>query len=772
MTTFDCTTGKSAGPLQGARVLELTTGIAGRMATGYLALLGADVVAVRSASVVTAPRDQVADLGKRIVEGDVAGADIRGLIAHAEVIVTDDVAGLTAVTPVGASPVILSMSTYAAGSPFDGMGDSEAEVQAVSGLASMTGPSDEAPLRVGPDAATQSAALYAAIAAIAGLIERARVGEGRLARLSVHDAAMALARSAFSRTSESGHAEVRSGNRQPAAQSEPTGAFPAGGGGDNDWVYMHANSDRLWPRLLTAMGRDDLLDDPRFASEEARLRNAADVHAVVNEWTSQRSKEEVVAVLGAAKVPIGATLTVDDLLADEALLAAGQFADIDVDGRSVRVPWLPFSFDGTDVPLPTLPERLDNGDAAGWAGPARQRTVPSTWTERAKEDGGPLSGIRVADLTQALSGPAATQVLALLGAEVTRVRSPLGEGLGVDRPWLKLDMLTMNKRSATLNLKDAADLAVFRAFAADSDVVAENFAPGTMDRLGLGADVLRALQPNLVIASVKGFPSGSKYESLLAFEPVGESMGGGCALTGRSDGTPMLPGPFLADMGSGLAAAMGILAVLYQRTGGAGGAVVTTSMQGTVATIYARFALGLRALGGVPVRRNGFADLEAPEGVADAYKCGGGGMNDYVYVDLTSTASRDLLAAVIGDGAVPTTIRGHAAAIDTAEARTLREGIEMWASELSKYQASERLRAAGITAAPIVDTLEALDDPSASERGTVVLVDHPVRGAVPHLGFPVLFSGFPVKLSAAPTLDEHTDELRASYGPLVEEVTL
>src|SRR5690606_11828339 len=148
-------------------------------------------------------------------------------------------------------------------------------------LVGITGDPGAAPLRVGPDAATQAAAVYGASGVLAALIGGARTGEGQDVDVAVHEAAINIARPHFSRSSESGEAARRPGNRQPAAQAEPTGAFPAAGGGADDWIFLHGSSDHLWERLLTAIGRRDLLDDERFADETTRLANAEACRQVV-----------------------------------------------------------------------------------------------------------------------------------------------------------------------------------------------------------------------------------------------------------------------------------------------------------------------------------------------------------------------------------------------------------------------------------------------------------------------------------------------------------
>src|SRR5271170_2748648 len=178
-----------------------------------------------------------------------------------------------------------------------------------------------------------------------------------------------------------------------------------------------------------------------------------------------------------------------------------------------------------------------------------------------------LAGIKVLDLTQFEAGTTCTEALAWMGADVVKVENPDGGEAGrrgVADPYYFM-AYSANKKSITVNLKSERGLQLVKEMAKRADVFVENFAPGAIERLGLGWEVLHALNPRLVYAQVKGFGEGSPYENNLAFDMIAQACGGTMAITGERDGRPCKPGPTLGDTGTGMLLAIGILGALYQR---------------------------------------------------------------------------------------------------------------------------------------------------------------------------------------------------------------
>ncbi|MBV9858678.1 MAG: CoA transferase, partial [Alphaproteobacteria bacterium] len=181
-----------------------------------------------------------------------------------------------------------------------------------------------------------------------------------------------------------------------------------------------------------------------------------------------------------------------------------------------------------------------------------------------------LDGVRVVDFTQFEAGPSCTEALAWLGAEVVKIENPKTGDPGrrlrtgqsphepSDDPWY-FHQFNANKKSVTLNLKAPRGFEIVRDLLRKADVMVENMAPGTIERLGLGYDAVRDLNPGIVYCQVKGFGEGSPYQNFLAFDMIAQAMGGTMSVTGEPDRPPSKPGPSFGDTGTGMLMAISIL---------------------------------------------------------------------------------------------------------------------------------------------------------------------------------------------------------------------
>ena len=197
---------------------------------------------------------------------------------------------------------------------------------------------------------------------------------------------------------------------------------------------------------------------------------------------------------------------------------------------------------------------------------------------------GCLAGIRVLDLTQFEAGTTCTEALAWMGADIAKVENPKGgeagrTGFGDAYYFM---MYNANKRSITVNLKSERGLALVKEMVKQADVFAENFAPGAVERLGLGYDVVSAINPGIIYAQVKGFGDGSPYEKGLAFDPIAQAAGGSMSITGELGGRPVKPGPTIGDTGTGMLLAFSIVSALFDRTRTGKGKRLQVAMQDSV----------------------------------------------------------------------------------------------------------------------------------------------------------------------------------------------
>ena len=203
-----------------------------------------------------------------------------------------------------------------------------------------------------------------------------------------------------------------------------------------------------------------------------------------------------------------------------------------------------------------------------------------------------LTGIRVIDMTHNQAGPACAQILGFLGAEVIKLEEPKGGDVArtnmrdiADSDSLFFLILNANKQSLTLNLKTEEGKALFKQVIAESDVLLENFGPGALDRLGLGYDVLKEINPRLIYSTIKGFGTYGPYSNFKSFEPIAQAMGGAMCVTGYADGPPTFNFPAIGDSGTGMHMAIGILAALQQRPTTGKGQHVEVSMQDAVVNL-------------------------------------------------------------------------------------------------------------------------------------------------------------------------------------------
>src|SRR5262245_40796487 len=196
-----------------------------------------------------------------------------------------------------------------------------------------------------------------------------------------------------------------------------------------------------------------------------------------------------------------------------------------------------------------------------------------------------LEGIRVVDFTQFEAGPSCTEALAWLGAEVVKIENPRTGDPGrrlqpghPDDPWY-FHQFNANKKSVTLNLKSPRGLEIIRELLKKADVTVENMAPGTIERLGLGYDQVRNVNPGIIYCQVKGFGTGSPYEHSLAFDMIAQAAGGTISVTGDADRAPVKPGPSFGDTGTGMLMAISILGALYVRSKTGHGRRLQVAMQ-------------------------------------------------------------------------------------------------------------------------------------------------------------------------------------------------
>ena len=372
-----------------------------------------------------------------------------------------------------------------------------------------------------------------------------------------------------------------------------------------------------------------------------------------------------------------------------------------------------------------------------------------------------LEGIRIIDMTHNQAGPACTQILAWLGADVIKLEEP-GKGdvartnmRDQDSDSLFFLILNANKQSLTLNLKTEEGKELFKKVIEKADVLVENFSPGALDRLGLGYKVLSKINKKLIYATIKGFGAYGPYSEFKSFEPIAQAMGGAMCATGFPENPPTYVWPAIGDSGTGMHMAIGILAALQQRNSSGKGQEVEVSMQDSVANIMRISLRDHQRLGGVQERTGNQLGKNVP---GSTYPCAPGGRNDYIYI----FAQQQMWKAFSNAIGRPDIIEDPRYA--TPESRwdnreTLNAIIEGWTRQKTKYEAMRILGDAGVPSGACQDTGEILEDPHLKEREMIIDIDYPPRGKYKTVGCPIKLSDSPADIKRPPTLGEHTEDL-------------
>jgi formyl-CoA transferase len=403
-----------------------------------------------------------------------------------------------------------------------------------------------------------------------------------------------------------------------------------------------------------------------------------------------------------------------------------------------------------------------------------------------------LDGIRVIDFTHVQAGPACTQMMAWFGADVIKVERP-GSG-DITRNQLRdipdadalyFTQLNCNKRSLTLDTKNQAGKEILEKLIKVSDVMVENFGPGALDRMGFTWERIQELNPMLILASVKGFSEGNRFEDLKVYENVAQCAGGAASTSGFWDGPPTVSGAALGDSNTGMHLLIGILAALRMREKTGHGQKVACAMQDAVLNLC-RVKLRdqqrldrthvLEEYPQFPVREDGkygkFTDAVPRGGNA-----GGGGQpgwvvkckgwetdpNAYIYFTIqgqnwAATAKAIGKPEWVEDPAYKTALARQDKIFD------IFAYIETWTADKTKWEAVDILRKYDIPCAPVMSMKDIEEDPSLRESGSIVEVDHPVRGKFLTVGCPIKFSELKIDIKTSPLLGEHSNDVLEMLG--------
>lgn len=379
----------------------------------------------------------------------------------------------------------------------------------------------------------------------------------------------------------------------------------------------------------------------------------------------------------------------------------------------------------------------------------------------------PLEGIKILDLTWIYSGPYSTLLLQDLGAEVVKVEMPgVGDKTRYFPPFRNKEsgyfyMLNRDKKSIALDLKSAEGQEIFRELARNFDVVVENFLPGTMEKMQIGYETLKEVNPSIIYASISGFGSFGPSKNFPCIDPIAQAMGGLMSLTGEKGGAPQKTGPGITDGISGIYLALGVVSALFQRTKtGLGQKVEVSMLESTVSVL--EDAVILASMTGETVESKGNTD---PFGAPwDAFIT-----KDDKWVMVCALGSDQFQTCfnLIGRADIAEEFAG-----ETEEAYAKRnQQLEMinrifgvWVKQQTREQLMENLQKVGILAGEVRTVNELLDDEHLKERKMFSTLQHESLGTIQVANSPILFNG--VRYSSiqkeqvrTEKIGEHTEEI-------------
>lgn len=379
--------------------------------------------------------------------------------------------------------------------------------------------------------------------------------------------------------------------------------------------------------------------------------------------------------------------------------------------------------------------------------------------DKATDWKGPLAGLRVLDLTRVLAGPLATQFLADLGAEVLKLEAPgRGDETRGFAPFLEGEShyflaLNRGKRSLVVDLREPEGAEILRGLVAGADVLIENFRPGVMERLGLGAEALMAINPRLIYCAISGFGLTGPLAGAPSFDIVTQAMTGVMSVNGAMGGPPVKLGLPIGDMSGGIFGALGILAALHERSTTGRGRLVDASLyDGTMSLLGYLSQLA-------------FITGQNPQPMGSAHP-------SVVPYDSFPAADGAIVIACLADHFWPRLcealgcpdLGGDPGLATMAQRRERRDEIEPRIAAITRTRSVAEwqriLETHDIPHAPVLGVREALAHPHAKAREMLVEVQHERLGAMHVLGRPLKFPGSPqAPLVAPPVLGQHTADI-------------
>jgi len=746
------------GPvLDGVRVLDRTTGIAGPYCTKLLADAGADVVKVERAGADPLRTQGTGALFEFLNASKRAVTDDASLLGSAHMIVCDEPPTDDELDRARADLVVVTITPFGRTGPWVGRPWTEFTLQAACGSIGNRGLPERPPLAAGGRIGEWVAGTYAALAALAARREARRSGRGEDVDVAVLDC-MAVTMTTYPSVFASffGWPPLRGTGRSIQLPSiEPS---------SDGCVVFTANSSQQFQDFLVLMERPDLLDDTELALVGKRFARRAEFIDAVRAYTRSKTSAELLDVAAAFRIPAAPVLDAPGVLAFE------HFADRDVfvpapSGRFAQ-PRVPYRITGFPPrPFTPAPARGADDGAVEWTEPTPPGDAPDDPWQL------PLRGVKVVDLTAWWAGPSTTLALAALGADVVKVESVARPDqmrlAGTRHPpaedWWEWGPIfhgaNLSKRGVTLDLGSPDGLALLQRLIDSADVLIENFTPRVVDHFGLDFESLRARNPRLIMVRMPAFGLDGPWRDRNGFAQTMEAVSGIAWRTGFEDELPTLV-LGVCDPLAGAHTAFATLLALDARAQTGEGMLVESVMVESALNVAAEaiveYGAGAPALG----RLGNRGPDAAPQGVYP-----GSADDSWVALAVETDTQWDALVEAIGSPPWAAD-----AALRTADGRrglhdVIDEHLGAWTSERTAEDAVASLSGAGVPAEVVIAARDVVHNPHLRQRGLFETEVHPVTGPHPVPTLPFRFTRVAEWLHApSPTLGQHNDEVLGAIG--------
>jgi len=758
--------------LEGLRVVDLSSGIAGPYCTKLFVDAGAEVVKVEPKAGDPYRRWSVTDqptpadgcglhfaflnAGKRSVVADLeteAGrATLRRLLAGAELLVEDFVPGRIEALGFGPDALrsiaprlsLLSLSRFGRGGPWSQRAANEFTLQAQVGSTDARGIPGEEPVTAGGRFGEYVVAAFAAVGALGAVLQARYSGRGVHVDAAQHEA-MILSFQTFRQI----YAAFDPG-REIGRSFEIPSIEPAKDG----WVGFCTITSQQYSDFCSLIGAPEFAA-PEYMFAEARMAARDAIWSKIRAYTQDNTVADVIELASAMRIPVSPVGNGRTVLEMDHFAERGVFVD---SPHGFKQPRVPYSLSANPAkPFERAP-RLDEHAALAQAPPP---VLP-----RARRDARrlPLEGIKVADFSAFWAGPVATSVLGALGADVVKIESiqrPDGMRFagGIRRPEVwefspVTHAVIVGKRDLTLDVTQPEGLALAKRMIEWADLVVENFAPRVMENFGLGWDAIQRLNPRAVMCRMPAFGLSGPWRERTGFAMTIEQASGMAWISGHASGPPMVPRGICDPLG-GMHAAFAMMLALEHAAETGEGQLVEVPLIEPAFNAAAEQAIEWSAHGILLERQGNRSPHGAPQGVYRARED-----DRWVALSIETDAEWERLRKALGDPEWARDPRYATGAGRRAGHDAIDAGLRAYFANEPRDLAAETLVAAGVPAAAVRNASQVHLTPHHQARPFHQWMQHRVAGWVPYLSFPFTWDGaFLPFARPAPTLGEHNHEV-------------